>query len=259
MAGRIHPTAIVDPQARLAADVAVGPYSIIGPGAEIGESTRIGPHVVIGEHTRIGRRNVIYQFCSIGEAPQDKKYAGEATRLEIGDDNTIREFCTFNRGTAQDAGVTRVGSHNWIMAYVHLAHDCQIGDHVIFANNAQLAGHVHVGSHAILGGFTVVHQFCRIGAHSITAMGTILLQDLPPFVTASGNPAQPHGINSEGLRRRGYLPEAISAVKRAYKLLYKSGLSFEEAGRRIAAESSTRPELQPLAEFLATPGRGVIR
>ncbi|MBX3666215.1 MAG: acyl-ACP--UDP-N-acetylglucosamine O-acyltransferase [Burkholderiales bacterium] len=259
MSARIHPTAVIDPQARLAADVSVGPYSVIGPDVEIGESTRIGPHVVIGGHTRIGRRNAIYQFCSIGEAPQDKKYAGEPTRLEIGDDNTIREFCTFNRGTAQDAGVTRVGSHNWIMAYVHLAHDCQVGDHAIFANNAQLAGHVHVGSHAILGGFTVVHQFCRIGAHSITAMGTILLQDLPPFVTASGNPAQPHGVNSEGLRRRGYAPEAIAAVKRAYKTLYKSGLSFEEAGRQIAAGAAGQPALQPLAEFLATPGRGVIR
>lgn len=259
MAPRIHPTAIIDPQARLAADVAVGPYSVIGPDVEIGEATRIGPYVVIGAYTRIGKRNTIYQFCSIGEAPQDKKYAGEPTRLEIGDDNTIREFCTLNRGTAQDAGVTRVGSHNWIMAYVHLAHDCQVGSHTIFANNAQLAGHVHVGDHAILGGFTVVHQFCRIGAHSITAMGTILLQDLPPYVMASGNTAEPHGINAEGLKRRGHSAEAIAAVKRAYKTLYKSGLSFDEARGRIAAESVTRPELLPLAEFLATPGRGIIR
>ncbi len=259
MVACIHPTAIIDPSVRLAADVTVGPYSVIGAGAEIGEASRIGPHVVVGEHTRIGKRNTIYQFCSIGEAPQDKKYAGEATRLEIGDDNTIREFCTFNRGTAQDAGVTRVGSHNWIMAYVHLAHDCQIGNHVIFANNAQLAGHVHVGDHAILGGFTVVHQFCRIGAHSITAMGTILLQDLPPYVMASGNTAQPHGINAEGLRRRGFEPEAISAVKRAYKTLYKAGLSLAEAKSRIANEGTAQPVLLPLAEFLATPGRGIIR
>lgn len=259
MAAGIHPTAIVDPSVQLAAGVSVGPYSVIGAGVEIGEESRIGPHVVIGEHTRIGRRNTIYQFCSIGEAPQDKKYSGEATRLEIGDDNTIREFCTFNRGTTQDAGVTRVGNHNWIMAYVHLAHDCQVGNHAIFANNAQLAGHVHVGDHAILGGFTVVHQFCRIGAHSITAMGTILLQDLPPYVMASGNTAQPHGINAEGLRRRGFQPEAITAVKRAYKTLYKAGLSFEEARIRIAEEAAAQPALLLLAEFLALPGRGIIR
>lgn len=259
MAARIHPTAIVDPGARLAPDVSVGPYSIIAAGVEIGAATRIGPHVVIGGPTRIGARNVIYQFCSIGEAPQDKKYAGEPTRLEIGDDNTIREFCTLNRGTTQDAGVTRIGNGNWIMAYVHLAHDCQVGNHTIFANNAQLAGHVHVGDHAILGGFTVVHQFCRIGAHSITAMGTILLQDLPPYVMASGNAAEPHGINAEGLRRRGYSAAAIAAVKRAYKTLYKSGLSFEQARAQIATEASAQPALQPLAEFLASPGRGVIR
>ncbi len=259
MAALVHPTAIVDPQARLAADVTVGPYSIIGADVEIGAATRIGPHVVIGEHTRIGARNTIFQFCSIGAAPQDKKYAGEPTRLEIGDDNTIREFCTLNRGTVQDSGVTRVGNHNWIMAYVHLAHDCMVGNHTIFANNAQLAGHVHVGDHAILGGFTVVHQFCRIGVHSITAMGTILLQDLPPYVTASGNTAEPHGINGEGLKRRGYSAEDIAAVKRAYKTLYKSGLSLDEACARITADSATQPALLPLAEFLATPGRGVIR
>ncbi|MGV3628580.1 MAG: acyl-ACP--UDP-N-acetylglucosamine O-acyltransferase [Betaproteobacteria bacterium] len=259
MAAFVHPTAIVDPKAQLAADVTVGPYSIIGADVEIGAGTRIGPHVVIGEHTRIGARNRIFQFCSIGEEPQDKKYAGEPTRLEIGDDNTIREFCTLNRGTAQDAGVTRVGNHNWIMAYVHLAHDCQIGNQTIFANNAQLAGHVHVGDHAILGGFTVVHQFCRIGAHSITAMGTILLQDLPPYVMASGNTAEPHGINAEGLKRRGYAADAISAIKRAYKALYKSGLSFDVAVAQITAEAATQPALQPLAAFLATPGRGIIR
>lgn len=259
MASGIHPTAIVDPGARLAADVAVGPYAVIGADVEIGEATRIGPHVVIGEHVRIGRRNTIYQFCSIGEAPQDKKYSGEATRLEIGDDNTIREFCTLNRGTAQDAGVTRVGSNNWIMAYVHLAHDCQVGSHAIFANNAQLAGHVHVGDYAILGGFTVVHQFCRIGAHSITAMGTILLQDLPPYVMAAGNTAKPHGINAEGLRRRGFRPEGIMAIRRAYKTLFRAGLSLEEAKARVTAEAATQPALLPLAEFLATPGRGIIR
>jgi UDP-N-acetylglucosamine acyltransferase len=204
-------------------------------------------------------RNTFFQFSSIGESPQDKKYNGEPTRLEIGDDNTIREFCTLNRGTSQDAGVTRIGNNNWIMAYVHMAHDCQVGSHTIFANNAQIAGHVHVGDYAILGGFTVVHQFCRIGAHSITAMGTILLQDLPPYVMASGNTAVPHGINSEGLRRRGYSPEAINAVKRAYKTLYKSGLSFDEARTSINAEIASQPELTVLGDFLAAAGRGIIR
>ena len=259
VATRIHPTAIVDAKALLADDVEVGPYSIIGPDTEIGPGTRIGPHVVVGAHTRIGARNTFFQFSSIGEAPQDKKYRDEPTRLEIGDHNTIREFCTLNRGTAQDAGVTRIGSNNWIMAYVHMAHDCQVGSHTIFANNAQIAGHVHVGDYAILGGFTVVHQFCRIGAHSMTAMGTILLQDLPPYVTASGNTAVPHGINSEGLRRRGFSAEAIAAIKRAYKTLYKSGLSFEEARRNIASDASTRPELAAMVEFLALAGRGIIR
>ncbi len=259
MVTRIHPTAIVDPRASLADDVEIGPYSIVGPDTVIGAGTRIGPHVVIGAHTRIGARNKLFQFSSIGEAPQDKKYSNEPTRLEIGDDNTIREFCTLNRGTTQDAGVTKIGNNNWIMAYVHIAHDCQVGNHTIFANNAQIAGHVHVDDHAILGGFTVVHQFCRIGAHSITAMGTILLQDLPPYIMASGNTAIPHGINSEGLRRRGFSAEAITAIKRAYKTLYKSGLSFEDARAAIAAEAGAWAEMQVLIEFLAVAGRGIIR
>jgi len=259
MVARIHPTAIIDPRASLADDVEVGPYSVVGPDVEIGAGTRIGPHVVIGAHTRIGARNSFFQFSSIGEAPQDKKYKGEPTRLEIGDDNTIREFCTLNRGTVQDAGVTRIGNNNWIMAYVHLAHDCQIGNHTIFANNAQLAGHVHVGDYVILGGFTGVHQFCRLGAHSMTAISTVLLQDLPPYVMAAGNTAVPHGINSEGLRRRGYTAAAIAAIKRAYKTLYRSGLSFEDARAQIAAEAATQNELQLLAAFLATAGRGIIR
>lgn len=259
VATRIHPTAIIDPRANLADDVEVGPYSIVGTDVEIGADTRIGPHVVIGPYTRIGARNNFFQFSSIGEAPQDKKFKGEPTRLEIGDDNTIREFCTLNRGTTQDVGVTRIGNNNWIMAYVHLAHDCQIGNNTIFANNSQLAGHVHVGDYAILGGFTAVHQFCRIGAHSMTAIGTILLQDLPPYVMAAGNTAEPHGINVEGLRRRGYSTPVITAIKRAYKTLYKSGLSFDEARKQIASEAGALPELQVLADFLAVDGRGVIR
>jgi UDP-N-acetylglucosamine acyltransferase len=255
----IHPTAIVHSAARLGDEVSIGAYSIVGEDVEIGDRSWIGPHVVINGHTRIGRDNRIFQFSSIGEVPQDKKYAGEPTRLEIGDRNTIREFCTFNCGTAQDAGTTRVGSDNWIMAYVHLAHDCQIGNFTIFANNAQLAGHVHVGDHAILGGFTVVHQFVRIGAHSITAMGTILLQDLPPYVMAAGNTAKPFGINAEGLKRRGYSTEAVAALKRAYRLLYRSGMKLEEARGRIAEELAAYAEVAPLTEFLAAAGRGIIR
>lgn len=256
---RIHPTALIDGSARLAADVEVGAYSIIGPHVEIGPASCIGPHVIINGHTRIGANNRIFQFVSLGEIPQDKKYAGEPTRLEIGDNNTIREFCTFNCGTAQDAGVTRIGNNNWIMAYVHLAHDCQIGSHTIFANNAQLAGHVHVGDYAILGGFTVVHQFVRIGAHSITAMGTIALQDIPPFITASGNPARPFGLNSEGLKRRGYSAETLSALKRAYKTLYKAGDTLAQAKSNLAEQLLACAEIQPLIDFLAVAGRGIIR
>jgi UDP-N-acetylglucosamine acyltransferase len=255
----IHATALIHPNAKLAADVEVGAYSIIGEHVEIGSGTVVGPHVVINGHTRIGAHNRIFQFCSLGEIPQDKKYADEPTRLEIGDYNTIREFCTFNLGTAQDVGVTSLGSHNWIMAYVHLAHDCQVGNHTIFANNAQLAGHVEVGDYAILGGFTVVHQFVRIGAHIITGMGTILLQDVPPYMLVSGNPSAPHGINSEGLKRRGYSSASIMAIKRAYKTLYKSGLSLADARAAIAQLLVEHAELQPLADFLANSERGIVR
>ncbi len=255
----IHPTAIVQRGAQLAADVEVGAYAVIGEHVEIGAGTRVGPHAVITGHTRIGRDNRIFQFVSLGEAPQDKKYAGEPTRLEIGNGNTIREFCTFNCGTVQDAGVTRLGDDNWIMAYVHLAHDCQIGNHTIFANNSQLAGHVKVGDFAILGGFTAVHQFCHIGAHSITAIGTVVLQDIPPYVTASGNTAGPYGINSEGLKRRGFSAEAIAAIKRAYKTLYKSGLGLEDAKREISSQVGGCAELQVLVDFLSRSTRGIIR
>lgn len=255
----IHPSAIVHPGARLGAGASVGAFSIVGEHVEIGADTWIGPHVVVTGRTRIGRANRIYQFCSIGDIPQDKKYGGEPTRLEIGDGNTIREYCTVNVGTVQDAGVTRVGDDNWIMAYAHVAHDCQVGSHTVFANNATLAGHVHVGDHAILGGFTAVHQFVRVGAHSFCGGGTVLLQDLPPYVTVSGSPASPRGINSEGLKRRGFSGEALQALKRAYRTLYRSGLSLDEAQRRIAADAQTAPELALLAEFLAVPGRGIVR
>lgn len=256
---RIHPTAVVATSAKLADSVEIGAYSIIGPNVEIGPDTTVGPHVVIDGHTRIGSGNRIFQFNSIGAAPQDKKYAGEPTRLEIGDRNTIREFCTINLGTVQDGGLTKIGNDNWIMAYAHFAHDCMVGNNTIFANNAQIAGHVHVGDYAILGGFTAVHQFVRIGAHSMTGLGSTLLQDLPPYVMASGNPAAPHGINSEGLKRRGFSPEALSALRRAYKAIYKSGLRLEEARAEINAELAAHIELQPLADFIAVSGRGIVR
>jgi UDP-N-acetylglucosamine acyltransferase len=255
----IHPSALVHPDAKLGADVSIGAYSIIGAHVEIGDGTRIGPHAVITGHTRIGQGNRIFQFVSLGEEPQDKKYAGEPTRLEIGDNNVIREFCTFNTGTVQDAGVTRIGDDNWIMAYVHVAHDCDIGNHTIFANNASLAGHVSVRDYAILGGFTGVHQFCRIGAHVITGIASVIRQDIPPFITVAGSPAAPHGINSEGLKRRGYSVAAVSAIKRAYKTLYRSGLSLSEAQHAIAADAARQPELQLLADFLSVSGRGIIR
>ena len=255
----IHPTAIVHPGARLGEKVSIGAYSIIGEHVEIGDGSRIGPHVVIEGHTRIGCDNEIFQFCSLGAKPQDKKYDDEPTRLEIGDRNTIREFCSFNVGTSQDAHVTRVGNDNWVMAYVHVAHDCVVGDNVIFANNATLAGHVQVGDWAILGGFTGVHQFVRVGAHSFCGVGTVLLQDLPPFVTVSGNPAKPHGINSEGLKRRGYSAEAIASIKRAYRTLYRSGLTLAEARAQIDEMARQQPELALFAGFIADSGRGLVR
>lgn len=255
----IASTAIVHSGARIGDNVSIGPYSIIGEHVEIDVGTWIGPHVVISGHTQIGRDNKIYQFSSLGEAPQDKKYNGEPTRLEIGDRNVIREFCTFNCGTVQDVGTTRVGNDNWIMAYVHLAHDCQVGDNTIFANNAQLAGHVRVGDYAILGGFTGVHQFCHVGAHSITAVGSVVLKDIPPYVTAAGNTAKPHGINAEGLKRRGFSAATLTNIKRAYKTLYRTGLTLEEAGHALAEQVHACPEIQVLIDFLAQSSRGIIR
>ncbi len=255
----IHPTALIDPRAELAADVEIGPYAVIGAGVAIDSGTRIGAHAVIGGPTSIGKNNQIYQFVSLGAAPQDKKYAGEPTRLEIGDDNTIREFCTFNRGTVQDAGVTRIGNDNWIMAYVHIAHDCQVANHTILANNSSLAGHVHLADHAILGGFTLVHQFCKIGAHVITAVGSVVFKDIPPYVTAAGYDAAPHGINAEGLKRRDFSAERIASIKRAYKTLYRSSLTLEEAKAVLREQSKQAPDLDILLKFLETSTRGVIR
>lgn len=255
----VHPTAIVHPGASLAEGVQIGAYSLVGEHVTIGEGTWIGPHVVLEGRTQIGRRNRIYQFSSIGGAPQDKKYSDEQTAVQIGDENTIREYVTINRGTVQDAGVTRVGNGNWIMAYVHFAHDCQVGSNAIFANACQVAGHVHIGDYAILGATTLVHQYVRIGAHSFTAMGTFLQQDLPPYVTAAGNTAKPFGLNSEGLRRRGYTSDAIAGLKRAYRTLYRSGLSLEEAKVELRAQVQACPEVKLFVDFLEVSKRGIVR
>jgi UDP-N-acetylglucosamine acyltransferase len=261
----IHPTALVDPQAQLHESVSVGPYSVIGPHVRIAAGSSIGAHCVIEGHTTIGRDNKIFQFNSIGAIPQDKKYAGEPCELVIGDRNTIREFCTLNIGSPGDAGVTRVGNDNWIMAYVHLAHDCVVGNHTIFANNAQLAGHVHVGDWAILGGFTVVHQFVRLGAHSMTAMCSLLFADLPPYVMCQGQPAVARSMNFEGLRRRGFSPERIAAVKGMQRALYRDELTLEQAKERIASLTQSNPEAEAdvamMLDFLAgtSPQRGIVR
>jgi UDP-N-acetylglucosamine acyltransferase len=255
----IHATAIIDPRARVGTNVSVGAYTIIDSGVEIGEGTTIGHHCVITGDTKIGRDNRIFHFVSLGEANQDKKYAGEPTRLEIGDRNTIREYCSFNRGTVQDRGVTTIGSDNWLMAYVHIAHDCVVGDKTTIANCTQLAGHVHVGDWATLGGFTGVHQYVKIGAHVMCGVSSVVLMDLPPYVTAGGNPLAAVGINAEGLKRRDFSPEQIANIKNAYKTLYRLGLTFAEAKARIAAEATVMPELKLLADFLAGSTRGIVR
>ena len=259
MTTEVHPSAIVDARAELASGVTIGAYSVIGPHVEVGEGTWIGAHVVLDGRIRIGRENRIFHFASLGAPPQDKKYAGEDTAVEIGDDNTIREYVTINRGTALDVGVTRLGDDNWVMAYVHFAHDVQIGSHTIFANACQLAGHVTVGDWAIFGATTLVHQFVHIGAHAFTGMGTYLPQDLPPFVTAAGNMARPYGINSEGLKRRGFTPEDIAALKRAYRTLYRSGLALAEARKQLEAQVPECRHVRELVEFLDRSKRGIIR
>ena len=255
----IDATAVIDPGAEIAGNVSIGPYSVVGANVAIGAGTRIGPHVVIKGHTRIGRDNTVYQFTSIGEDPQDKKYGGEPTRLEIGDRNTIREFVTMNRGTAQDEGVTRVGDDNWIMAYVHIAHDCQVGNHTIFANNASLAGHVTVGDYVILGGFTLVYQFCSLGPHSLTAYGSGISMDVPPYVTVGGSPARPHGLNMEGLRRRGFPEASRKALKQAYKTLYRENRSLQDAIAELKGGMHECAELEVLVSFLETRSRGIVR
>lgn len=255
----IDSRAIVHPEAKLAADVSVGPFSIVGPSVEIGEGSRIGAHVVLEGRTRIGRNNTIHHHATIGGPPQDKKYGGEETGLEIGEGNTIREYVTINTGTVQDVGVTRLGNDNWIMAYVHIAHDCQVGSHTILANLVQLGGHVEIDDWAILGGGTLVHQFVHIGAHSFLGMQTAVGSDVPPYVKVSGTPPRPFGLNGEGLRRRGFAPASIEALKRAYRVLYRSGLGLEDATQQLAALAQSHPEVRIMAEFLARATRGIVR
>ena len=259
----IHPTALIDAAAELDSSVQVGPYTVIGPHVRIGAGTTIGAHCVIEGHTTIGAGNRIFQLASIGAPPQDKKYAGEPTRLELGQGNTIREFVTINTGTVQDAGVTRVGDDNWIMAYVHIAHDCQLGSHITMANAATLGGHVHLGDWAFVGGLTGVHQFVRVGSHAMTGFQTRLSQDLPPFVTAAGSPAEAQSINAEGLRRRGYTPERIAIVKQMYRLLYRKGLTLAAAREQIEAlrgeVADADADVALMQDFLASAARGIVR
>jgi UDP-N-acetylglucosamine acyltransferase len=255
----IHDSAVVSTSARVHEDVSIGPYSIVGDDVEIGSGTRIESHVVLKGPCIIGRDNHIFQFASIGDDPQDKKYGGEPTRLLIGDRNTIREYCTINRGTVQDREETRVGNDNWIMSYVHIAHDCIIGDQTIFANNTTLGGHVHIGDWAILGGFTAVHQFCHIGKHSFTSIFTAVTKDLPAYVLASGRPAVPRGINTEGLKRRGFSVGQISNIREGYRILYRQGLKLEDAVKKLEKRAETQQEIVMLLESVRASSRGVIR
>ncbi len=255
----IDPRAVVSPQARLAPDVAVGPYSVIGADVVIGPRTIVGPHAVINGPTTLGADNHVFQFASLGDAPQDKKYKGEPTRLEIGDRNVFRESCTVNRGTTHGQGVTRIGNDNLFMAFSHVAHDCQIGSNTVFANCASLAGHVEIGDWAILGGLTAVHQFARIGAHAFLGGGSIVSRDVPPYVMVAGNPAVPHGVNSEGLKRRGFSEEQIRNIREAYRILYRMELKLEDATERLTALAREQPELDLLVEFIGCSTRSLTR
>ena len=259
----IHPSAMVDRGAELDDSVTVGPFAVIGPHVRIGAGTTIGAHCVLEGHTTLGQDNRVFQFASLGAAPQDKKYAGEPTELVIGDRNTIREFTTFNVGTAQDAGVTRVGDDNWIMAYVHIAHDCQVGSQTILANNATLGGHVHLGDWVVVGGLTGIHQFVKVGAHAMAGFASAVTQDVPPFMMVDGNPLAVRGFNVEGLRRRGFGVERIAAVKQMHRLLYRSGLTLEQARTQIAALAESAPlasgDVDLMSGFLAQSTRGIAR
>lgn len=255
----IHPQAIVHPKARLGADVRVGAFSIVGEDVEIGDGSWVGPHVVINGPTRIGRENKIYQFCSLGEAPQHLGYKGEPTRLEVGDRNTIREHCTLNRATLAGGGVTKVGDDNFIMAYCHVAHDCVVGSKIVFANNTSLAGHVQIGDCAVLGGFTMVHQFCRIGAYCMTAVNTVTFKDIPPYLMVGGNTAVPHGLNLRGLKRRGFSEDAIEALKRTYKAVYRSDLLLSQALVELEPLAQQFPEVRFFTQFISDSERGIVR
>lgn len=255
----IHSTAIIDPSAELADDVSVGPYSVIGPGVQIGVGTTLGSHVVLKGPTRIGKNNRIFQFASVGEDTQDMKYRGEPTRLEIGDGNIIREFCTIHRGTVQDKALTKIGDHNLFMAYSHVAHDCVVGNHVIMANAASIAGHVLVEDYAILGGFSLIHQFCKIGKHSFSAMGSVISRDIPPYVLVGGQPTKPHGINAVGLERKGFSQDAIRQIKKAYKIVFKSGLKLEDAIGALEEMAEETAEIQCLVNFLKQTQRSILR
>jgi len=259
----IHSTAIVDAAARVDASVTIGPYAVIGPHVSIGAGTTVGPHCVIEGRTTIGRDNRIFQFASLGAAPQDKKYAGEPTELVIGDRNTIREFCTFNSGTAQDRGVTTIGNDNWIMAYVHIAHDCVVGNQTVLANNATLAGHVSVGDQAIIGGLTGIHQFTKVGAHVMAGFASHISQDVPPFMMVDGNPLAVRGLNQEGLRRRGFSPQRVAAIKQAHRLLYRQGLTLEAALKAMEELPASHPEatldIALLRDFISSSTRGIAR
>jgi UDP-N-acetylglucosamine acyltransferase len=255
----IHPTALVDTSAQVAADATIGAYSIIGAGVVIGAGTTVGPHVVVTGRTTVGKGNRIFQFASIGEIPQDRKYGGEPTTTTIGDDNVFREFVSIHAGTAQDRGDTRIGDGNLFLAYTHVAHDCVVGNFTTFSNNAQIAGHVRIDDWVVMGAYSGVHQFCRVGAHAMIATFAAVLQDVPPFTTVAGYPAKPHGTNNEGLRRRGFTSEEILEVRRAYKALYRESLTLEEAKVKIGGAAAAAPVLAPLVEFLAVPGRGIVR
>ena len=256
---RIHPTALVDPAAELAGDVEVGAFSVVGARVRVGAGTVIGPHAVVTGRTSIGARNRIFQYASIGDIAQDRKYGGEPVTTTIGDDNVFREFVSVHSGTVQDRGDTRIGDGNWFLAYTHVAHDCVVGDRTTFSNNAQIAGHVTIGDWVVMGAYAGVHQFGRVGEQAMVAAGAIVLQDVPPFVTVQGYPAKPHGTNNEGLRRRGFSVDDILAVRRAYKTLYRQGLPLEEARTAIAEAAIESPVLAPLSAFLAVPGRGIVR
>lgn len=255
----IHPTAVIDSSAKIADSVEIGPYSIIGENVEIGEKTWIGPHVVIQGPCKIGAENKLFQFSSIGDVPQDKKFHGETSFLEIGDRNTIREFATINRGTEDGGGTTRIGNDNWLMAYIHIAHDCQIGDNTIFANNASLAGHAIIEDFVILGGFTLIHQFCKIGQHAFCGMGSAISKDVPPYMMVNGSPAHAHGLNSEGIKRKGFSKEAMKALRDAYKIIYRSSNTIEVAKVELKPLADKFPEVQNMLAFIEKSERGILR